>query len=283
MAKLWWVLLVLLLTGCGSGQEARERELEATDPLLIVDGVEIPAWRYLAFLECELAESEETPDEAEYAAAGARAVSDVLVYIAVENMAAEYGLVLTEEDTAALTTGHWEDLPETQWRELARTEALYSKLCALEFPPETLSHFAAEKNYRTVDRLLIPAGEEAEKQAAELFSRLNGGGYEVFSAAKAQWGDSAAPYTFASGAGILPQELEEAALVLAPGQLSGILETEEGLSVLYCLETDISEIRIPWLDENLLRRAAEMEVTAAEGYRTANIYAKLSSVYGKSA
>ena len=283
MAKLWWVLLVLLLTGCGSGQEARERELEATDPLLIVDGVKIPAWRYLAFLERELAESEETPDEAECEAAGARAVSDVLVYIAVENMAAEYGLALTEEDAAALTAGHWEDLPEEQRCELARTEMLYSKLCATEFPQEALLNFAAEKHYRTVDRLLIPAGEEAEKQAAELFSQLNGGDYEVFSAAKAQWGDSAAPYTFVSGSGVLPQELEEAALVLAPGQLSGLLETEEGLSVLYCLETDISEIRIPWLDENLLRRAAEMEVSAAEGYRTDNIYAKLSSVYGKSA
>ena len=182
-----------------------------------------------------------------------------------------------------LTAGHWEGLPEEQRRELARTEMHYRKLCAMEFSQEALLNFAAEKRYRTVDRLLIPAGEEAEKQAAELFSQLNGGGETAFIAAKERWGDSAAPYTFAPGAGILPQELEEAALVLAPGQLSGILETEEGLSVLYCLETDISEIRIPWLDENLLRRAAEMEVTAAEGYRTANIYAKLSSVYGKSA
>ena len=76
MAKLWWVLLVLLLTGCGSGQEAQEREPEATDPLLIVDGAEIPAWRYFAFLERELSASEDTPDAADRSDLGIENIID---------------------------------------------------------------------------------------------------------------------------------------------------------------------------------------------------------------
>ena len=89
----------------------------------------------------------------------------------------------------------------------------------------------------TVDRILISAGEDREaarERAAELFSRLNSAEDPgaAFPALAAEGDDSIGPRTLLPGDGTLPQSLEEAAKALEEGQYSGILESEEGFSIL---------------------------------------------------
>ena len=275
-AMLCALALTILLSGCAAPEEpAASADLPAEETiLLVIDGVEVPAWRYLCWLDRALSQGL-TGEEAK-----AQALSDTALYAAVEAMAAEYGLSLTEEERLALTPGVWEALPEAQWRELSAVGALYGKLCALDIPEETLRSFGAEQGYRTVDRILIPAGEGAADKAAEVFARLNGGGEAAFAAAKAESADTSGSRTLRPGEGILAPALEDAAAALGEGQLSGILESEEGFSILYCLPLDTEQMRIPWLDDQLRSRGDGAEIQALPEYERLDVSAYFPGVFG---
>lgn len=276
---LWTMTLALVLSGCAAAPEAQT--VEEDEVLLIVDGREIPAWRYFCWLDRGLAALEAPPSEEELEELKERALSDTVLYAAVEAMAAEYGLTLTEEELAAVMPGTWAGLKEARWRELAAVGALYGKLCTMEVQSETLMGFAREEGYRTVDRILIPAGEGAAEKAAQIFAQLNGGGEAAFTDAKALSADTRGPYTFRPGDGVLDGTLQAAAAEMEVGQLSGILEAEEGFSILYCLEPDLSQILIPWVDNCLLQRVSGSRVQISPAYETMDISAEIRKIFGK--
>lgn len=262
--------LAICLTGCAPREEEAPAAVGEEDILLIINGKEVPAWRYLCWLDRNLEQGLE--------GAKARALSDTVLYAAVEDMAAEYGVTLTEEERSALTPGVWEGLREEQWRQLAAVGALYAKLCAMETAEEELRSFAAQEGYYTVDRILIPAGEGAADKAAEVFARLNGGGAAAFEAEKLHSADTLGSRTFRLGDGTLDGVLEAAAAELEEGQLSGILSSEEGFSILYCPGLDTSQVRIPWLDAQLARRGEEAEIQALPGYENLDISQRFQQI-----
>ena len=115
---------------------------------------------------------------------------------------------------------------------------LYAKLydlCLTE--GSELSALMGTADSLTVDRIFIQAGEDREaarERAAEASSRLNGAEdpAAAFSLLAAEGDDGAGPRTLLPGDGTLPQSLEEAARSLEEGQYTGILESEEGFSIL---------------------------------------------------
>ena len=275
------------------------------ETLLTVDGQEIPAWRYLYWLAftCDQIQAryEEAGAVLDWNApadggtlssyAKGQALEDTVLYAAVENWAASYRCALDGKDRDAVKSD-WarqakasggeeaflaelacQGLDRARWEILEETGRLYAKLCALYEAEEGPFQTPAPQPAKTmVDRLLVSAGadrEAAQERAAELFSRLNTAADQAaeFAALAAASDDSAGPRVFTPG-GTFSAPLEEAALSLEPGQLSGIVESEEGFSILRRMEekTDPeTKERRPEFDEFLQAAAekAEVETTAA--------------------
>ena len=292
-------VLVLMLTACGKqeGPAASSEDASEEEILLTIDGREVPDWRYFCWLDRAVKTMAERYDAAGLTPAWggeagqeakAQALSDTALYAAVESMAAQYGVTLTEEERAALDASPWASLPAEQAAELTAVGGLYGKLCvlagtegsALAPSAEALSAFAGEAGYMTVERILVPAGEGAADRAAELFAQVNGGGEEAFTAAKAQSADTGGPRTFLPGEGTFDPALEEAAAALEPGQLSGILESAEGYSILRRLETDTAGLVIPWRDDQLRQAAKTAGIEAAVRYETLDMAAYAADLLG---
>lgn len=289
--------LAALLSGCAFFEQPpvpAESASETEEPFLTIAGREIPSWRYFCWLDrsmTAMAARYEAVDLAPDWAGQAgeeverQALGDTALYAAVEALAEEYALTLTAEEQAALDTAPWANLPEEQRAELAAVGALYAKLCALVQRPESplapaaeeLAAFAEEAGYLTLERILIPAGEGASDRAAEVFARVNGGGEEAFSQEKTE-----GPVTFRMGEGAFDAALEEAAAALEPGQVSGILESPEGFSILRRGETDTAALALPWLDETLLTWAEEAEILRSAAYEAVDLGAYAQEILGGS-
>ena len=243
-----------------------------------------------------------------------QALADTALYATVENWAARYGCALSDQDRQAIDDD-WAEMAQAHGgeadylEELARlglnreraaeltgVETLYGKLCtlrdtagsALAPTQETLEAFAAESGRLTVDRVLISAGndrEAARKKAAETFAQLNGAENQaaVFDALAKAGDDTAGPRTVLPGDGQFPSELEEAAQALAVGQCSGILESDEGFSILRRLPPETAGLAEDYFD-GLLRKGAEDSVveTTAEyvGLDAARFYQALETLRG---
>ena len=254
----------------------RAAELGEEMILLTVDGREIPAWRYLYWLAftCDqvrekykdggLALNWEAPISggtlADYAKD--QALANTALYATVETFAERYGCVLSESERAALAETWAEQsaahggeeayiqelaalgLDRLRAEELTEVGMLYAKLydlCLTE--GSELSELLGTADSLTVDRILISAGEDREaarEKAAEAFSRLNGAEdpAAAFSALAAEGDDKEGPRTLLPGDGVLPRALEDAARALEEGQYSGILESEEGFSILRRLASE---------------------------------------------
>lgn len=238
--------------------------------LLTVDGREVPAWRYLYWLAftCDQVRARyqdagltldwKTPVTGgtlgDYAKD--QALANTALYATVENWAERYGCALSETERAAMT-GIWEEqsaahggeeeyqkeladlgLDRLRAEELTEVGMLYAKLYQLCLTEGSeLSGLLGTVDGLTVDRILIRAGEDrdaARERAAEVFSQLNSAGDQdaAFSALAAEGDDAAGPRTLTPGDESLPQSLREAAEALEEGQYSGILESEEGFSIL---------------------------------------------------
>lgn len=203
------LVLCLTLTACGVREDNRGQGLfqrtsgvEEDAVLLTVDGREVPAWRYLYWLERCCGRLRE-----QYRAAGLtldwnapveggtladyvkdQALADTVLYATVENWADSHGCALDEEDQAALEAAWTEKTAEyggekaylqalaemgldrARMEELTGVGRLYAKLyslylqegSALAPEPEALEAFAVERGRITVDRLFFAAGEDRE-------------------------------------------------------------------------------------------------------------------------
>ena len=287
---LWGAAAAVLLSGCTfwgvSPAPAVSAPREEETPFLTVAGRETPEWRYLCWLDrgiesmaARYAAVGLTPDWAGQAGEDvqAQALADTALYAAVEAMAEEHALTLTAEELAELDTSTWAELPQEQGRAMAAVGALYGKLCTLAQTPgsslapteEELADFAQKEGYLTLERILIPAGEGAADRAAEVFARVNTGGEEAFFREMPE-----EAVTFRAGEGVFAPALEEAAAALDPGQISGILESEEGFSILRRGETDTAGLAVAWLDGRLLAWAEEAEVLTSAAYEEVDVAAR---------
>lgn len=216
-----------------------------------------------------------------------QALADTALCAVVDAWAVDWNCGLTVEDQTELDSlwaaraaeyggeagyvAHLEEqgLKEGEARALAETGQRYAKLheAALSggahSPSEAeLSAFAQQEGLFCLDRILITGDdpEAVRKRAGELFAELNRSGAEGFSALAAQGDDRQGPRLVHAGAGELDPALEEAAACLAEGQYSGILESEEGCSILLRLPPEREALTAAWLDERLLCAAAEAEI-----------------------
>ena len=284
--------------------------------LLTVDGRQVPAWRYLCWLAYTCDRVAERCREAGTALdwgaplsggtladyAKNQALESTVLYATVENWAERYGVTADPSGWARIVDAYGGEaaclarcarlgLDQTRAKELADTGALYSQLCALcavgegPFAPETMAAFAAQQGCVTVERLLYAFGddrESARQRAAEAFARLNGAADQgaVFSDLAQSDDDPAGARTLLPGDDALPPALEDAARELDIGQCSGILESDEGFSILRRLETDVSGLTEPYLDALLEKAADSAAVETTEGYDaldTAAFYAALTA------
>ena len=122
-----------------------------------------------------------------------------------------------------------------------------------------------------VDRIFIRAGEDREaarERVAEVFSRLNSAEdpAAAFPALAAEGDDTAGPRTLLPGDGSLPPSLEEAAQALKEGQFSGILESEEGFSILRRLAAEGTAPTEEAFDQLLQAAAREALVKTVPAY-----------------
>lgn len=269
--------------------------LDGEKTLLTVDGREVPAWRYLYWLAsaCDrLAQryrEEGLPLDwsapagegtlADYAKEQAKA--DTALYAVVENWAGAHlrpgaGAPESAPDGARLPDL---GLSEAQRRELAAVSGQYQALwalcqaggSALSPTEEELAAYGREKGALTLDRILVRAGEDrsaAGERAAALFSQLNGAADQaaVFRELAAAGDDPQGPRTCLPEEGVLDEVLLAAAAELEEGQCSGILESEEGFSILRRLPLDTGALLESWFDSSLEQAAREARITLSEDY-----------------
>jgi len=300
----------------------RAAGMEEEQVLLTVDGREVPAWRYLYWLAFTCGQIREKYKDAgltldwktpvtggtlgDYAKD--QALANTALYATVETWAERCGCALSEAERAE-AAGVWEEqceahggeeaylkeladlgLDRLRAEELTEVGLLYAKLCRLALTEGSeLSGLLEAADSLTVDRILISAGEDREaarERAAEVFSRLNGAEdpAAAFSALAAEGDDTAGPRTLLPGD--LPQSLEEAARALEEGQYSGILESEEGFSILRRLAPESAAPAEEAFDQ-LLQQAAEgalvQTAPAYDGLDAAAFDAALAELRGAAA
>ena len=298
--------LCLCLTACGGGDGDGEGQpslletasgLEGTAVLLTVDGREIPAWRYLYWLAYTCDQITERYEAAELSldwdaalsggstladSAKEQALADTALYATVENWAETYDITPAESSDGAETSVLPElGLSAEQTAELAEVGRLYAALyelahtadSALAPTEEDLAAYGRELGAITLDRILVPAGEDREsarQSAAVLFSQLNSAADQAatFSELAAAGGDTAGPRTLLPGDVSLDETLWEAAEALEEGQISGILESEEGFSILRRLPLDTAALLDDCFDHQLETAAQSAAVTVTPAYET---------------
>ena len=196
-----------------------------------------------------------------------QALSDAALYATVENWAEDWGCSLTDEEREALTSDPETEalwcVSEVQGRELAEVGALYAKLCERYINGEAPLPIALPEGL-FLDRILVSNDRENARETIEtLFSELNGAEDQqaVFTSLAAAWDDPAGPRQVSPGD--WPTPLEEAAQALEPGQISGILASEEGYSILRRLPDQTPANGTPEAFDALLQAAAEQAWTAS--------------------
>lgn len=302
------LLLCLCLTACG-GEEAQQPEeavrppqpatlletasgLSESETLLTVDGRDIPAWKYLYWLAytCDrlaqrYAEAKLPLDWSAPVSGGTladyakdQALADTTLYAVVENWSEAYGA------QPAQTAKSANPLPELgltqaqleQMEDVGRCYAALWTLCqsgesALSPSQEDLSAFARESQALTLDRILIPAGEDraaAQEKASQIFAQLNEAGDQAatFQELAAAGGDPAGSRTLLPQDGSLDESLLSAAQDLEENQCSGILESEEGFSILRRLPLDPSPLLEAWFDDSLENASKSAQISVSESY-----------------
>lgn len=266
------ILAAALLTGCGSktvwvSPLAQAAGIEADAVLLQVDDREIPAWQYLYWLATDCALLEERCAEADTApdweVARDAALEDTVLCATVETWAVAYDCALTEakRETLDFEVHPW--LSENQSRSLAALSDAYGRLYALCRTPGSplapvegeLELFQQERGPMTAEQILIPYNgdrEAAGQEAARLFARINTAADpgEVFSTLLEETGGGRMETA------AWEETTRSAAGALEPGQISGILETQSGFSILRRLPDDPDLLWEAYF-EDLLSAAAE--------------------------
>lgn len=295
--------LCVSLSACGGEPQLPEAEgVAREETLLTVDGREVTAGQYLYWLNaicCALEEQYQaagkTLDWSAPVEEGTlgdyvknQALRSAALYATVETWAETYGCVLTEEDRSAMES-QWADkaaslggeeaylnllaqkgLDRAGAERMAEDHYLYVQLCALAETANTslyaaeadLAAFFAERGCLTVQVLRF-SGEDAQRQAEEVFAQLN---RSDDPAAEFDALGASEPQTIVPGDGTLPEELSAAAAALAPGQVSGILESGGGYAILLRREDDLSAVRLAHFDHRLQSAADGADIQTAESY-----------------
>ena len=221
-----------------------------------------------------------------------QALRSAALYATVEAWAEKYGCALTAEDRAAMDA-EWAEktaaaggeeayltrqgLDRSAAETLSEDHYLYLRLCALAEEPnsplwageEELAEFFRQQGYVTVDMVTF-SGEDGKNRAAEAFAGLNASRSPEadFAALRtAAGGEDGYPRTLLPTDGTLPESLSASAAALAEGQLSGIVETEDGWAILLRLRDDTEAVRQDLLDHRLQAAADGAEVRTTEAYR----------------
>lgn len=238
----------------------------------------------------------------------------VTFYAAVENLAAQYGQSITEEDESSLAAsraGMVEQLggeeafadylskiglSEDSYSRINRSAMLYEKLLALTaeegsglyLAPEEYESYAAYADHillASIDletREALPEEEIAGKRqlAEELLAQLQAAEdpEALFDQLAGQYSEDSGRAANPRGYVVTPDSsfvtsFKETALSLAPGELSGIVESEYGYHILLrrnlweALEGSEEQRRNLadiWLGGELERRIGEMELVFSE-------------------
>ncbi len=261
--------------------------------LLTIDGREVPAWRYLYWLAytCDrLAEryaqsalpldwSAPVPGGTLADYAKDQALANTALYTVVENWADAYGCTLPENQDSSEPALPALGLSDTQLRQLEDVGRRYAALydlyhtqgSALAPTAEDLAAYGEESGAMTLDRILVSGGDDREaarQRISELFSQLNSAEDQAaaFSNLAAAGDDTAGPRTVLPETSPLDETLLAAAKTMAEGQCSGILESEEGFSILRRLPLDTAALMDSCFDALLESAAQQAQVAASPAY-----------------
>lgn len=298
------LVLCLMLSACEVDREEPVRqtsrlgeaaELDEEVILLSIDGREIPAWRYLYWLgyTCQRVQERYTsaglPVDWNTPVSGGtladyvkdQALADTALYATVENWAERYHIQGEPQESDGASRLPDMGLSRERMAELDRAGWLYAELYTLygtdgsELAPaeETLRNYGETVGAVTLERILIPPGtdrETARAKAAELFAQINGAEDRetIFSALMAEWGDPAGSRTLLPESDAPEASLYDAAQALEEHQYSGIIETEEGFSILRRLPLNTAVLKEACFDHLLQTAAEQSEVSATEAYET---------------
>ena len=305
--------------------------------ILSVDGQKIPAWRYCYWLarvcdrlRVKYGDSAISSDGAhdnggaissdgahnlnwdsimddgrtlnEYAKE--QALMDTAIYSVIENLAREYGLDLSDEDTRILEN-QWAErcanrggeeiylrelspygLNRARWNDLCRVGLLYQKLrdwvqagnhINQDINAELMKlsrEFENNLNYTRVNRILASTANR-ERNAARgqielFFSQLNGAADQIalFESLTKNGDDHIGPRDADDAS--LDLKLQQIAKTLQVGQISGILETDEGFSILIRLPPERAVLLNAWVDRDLQNRAENAEILLSESLENLN-------------
>ena len=280
--------------------------LAADTVVAAVDGREVTAGQYLYWLAAVCGDIQDyyrsAGGEPDWSApledgtlggyAKDQALRSAALYATVEGWAEKYGCALTAEDRTAMDA-EWAEktaaaggeeayltrqgLDRSAAETLSEDHYLYLRLCALAEEPnsplwageEELAEFFRQQGYVTVDMVTF-SGEDGKNRAAEAFAGLNASRSPEadFAALRtAAGGEDGYPRTLLPTDGTLPESLSASAAALAEGQLSGIVETEDGWAILLRLRDDTEAVRQDLLDHRLQAAADGAEVRTTEAYR----------------
>ena len=239
-----------------------------------------------------------------------QALMDTAMYSVIENLARENGLDLSDADTRILENQWAErcairggenaylqelsqyGLNRARWDDLCRVGLFYQKLRDFiqagnninNNKPENQDISAAlaqlsrefenNLNYTRVNRILASTANRdrnaARSQAESFFSQLNGAADQIALFDRlAESGDDHIGPRDADDAS-LDIKLQQIAKTLQVGQVSGILETDEGFSILIRLPTEQSILLNAWLDRELQNRAEHAVILLSESWENLN-------------
>ena len=268
----------------------RAANLTEDETLLTADGRDIPAWEYLYWLSlaCDRAKAQSgAPD---WQAVREQALMNAALYSSVESLAERYGVKFGAEDENAVAerwrqrcaaygdeAGYLKEiarygLNQERARTLFRVGLLYGKLrelCqeggALSPDAEALEKLSRESGEIVIDRILCADSDRAaaKRRAEAFFSQLNGASNQAALFTELTWegSDHNGPRNLKDG--VFSERLTQAARALQVGQLSGIVESDDGFSILRRLPPERESLLETWLRRVVeeAARAADVEVT----------------------
>ena len=294
------------LTACGGGGAERSILGRASgipegQVLLTVDGVEVPAWEHLYWLAlaCDRTASAyrsagQVPDWEDGTLARLvedEALADTVLYTEAGILADRYGVSLTgadedalgrrwtrrceahggEEAYLAVLSGYGldEDRALTLWRTARRYAALWGQCRAGGAPSpdeDTLAALERTSGQIRFDRILIAERSGGQGRAEHVFSMLNAAKdpASLFAELASGSDDPAGPRSL-DGSG-LDGELAGIVRSLEIGQMSGIVSSAEGWSILRRLPPDRDALLEAWLDQALETAADSAEIALSERY-----------------
>ena len=268
----------------------RAANLLEDETLLTVDGRGVPAWEYLYWLSLACDRANAQADSPDWQSVREQALMNTALYASVENLAERHGVKLGGGDENAVAE-RWDlrcaayggedgylteiaryGLNKERALTLFRVGLLYGKLRELCAEGGTLSPDAAalerlsrESGEIVVDRILCADGDRAaaKRRAEAFFSQLNGASNQAALFTELTWegSDHNGPRTLKDG--VFPERLAQVARALQVGQVSGIVESDEGFSILRRLPPERESLLETWLRRTVeeTARAADVEVT----------------------